>query len=169
MSEATGGRMATVFGFNEIKINHIIERHAIDDLYVAGINNPVQIVIGGTVEAVTKAEPVFMEEGARRFMVHSGDGAYHTPLMEESRKEFLDFLNTLSLKIPKIPVISNILGAPYENHRIKERIASQMTHTIRWPNVVAYLHQQGIDEIVQMGPAYMLNEWTNQTKRFIYR
>jgi len=168
MSKVTGGRMATVSGLGEIKVSYIIERYGIDDLYIAGINTPTQIVIAGTAEVVKNAESVFIGEGARSFIVHEGNGAYHTPLMEETRKEFLDYINGLSFKSPKIPVVSSVLGAPYAYHRLKERIASQMTHTIRWPNVITYLLHNGVNEIAQIGSSNVLREWTAQTKRFVY-
>ena len=110
-----------------------------------------------------------MAEGARSFTMHPVEGAYHTPLMEEARKEFLDFLNDFSFQSPRIPIMSNILGAPYEHYRIKERMASQLTDTYRWPHVISYLLQNGVDEIQQIGSSHILNEWTNQIKLFIHR
>jgi len=168
MSKATGGRMVTVSGFSEVKVSHIIEQYSIDNLYIAGINSPSQIVIAGTVEAINTAKSVFLEEGVRSFTIHDGNGAYHTPLMEETRKEFLDYISDLPFQKPKIPVVSNVLGAPYAYHRLKERMASQMTHTIRWPNVVTYLLQNGANEIIQIGSSRLLSGWTNQTRRLIH-
>src|SRR5271157_128964 len=85
------GTMAAVIGFSKDKILECLA--AVKGTVVcANENSPDQTVISGDVAAVTRACEALKKAGARRAVLLSVSGAFHSPLMAPSAEEFAAFL-----------------------------------------------------------------------------
>ena len=84
--EMEAGTMAAVIGMEDEKVEEVCA--AIDEKVVpANYNCPGQLVISGSIQGVEKAVAKLQEAGARKAVVLSVGGAFHSPLMEPARQE----------------------------------------------------------------------------------
>src|SRR3989440_6747362 len=104
---ATTGGMAAMIGADE---NTVRKLAADEDVDVANINSPGQIVISGELAKVEAAMAVAKEYGIRRATMLNVAGAYHSRLMESAYEKLGHVLLEGEMQIPKVPVISNVTG-----------------------------------------------------------
>src|SRR5213078_3762466 len=108
---ATLGGMAAMIGSQE---NDVRRLAADEDVDIANINSPGQIVISGELAKVEGAVGVAKEYGIRRAMMLNVAGAYHSRLMESAYKKLGAALLEVQMQAPKFPVISNVTGREVE-------------------------------------------------------
>ena len=98
-----------------------------------------------------------------------------TVLIIEDEKNICDFIATtlraqgyrtittglgregVSLTAPRIPLYSNFTGLPYEAASLKENLASQVSHPVRWEAAVRHMIAQGADTFLELGPGKTLS------------
>ncbi len=102
---ATLGGMAAMIGGQE---NDVRRLAADEDVDIANINSPEQIVISGELAKVETAVGVAKEYGIRRATMLNVGGAYHSRLMESAYRKLGDALLDVEMQIPQFPVISNV-------------------------------------------------------------
>lgn len=158
MDQAKGGGMAAVLGLDALQIEQVIKRHGLQDVFPANFNTPRQIVLSGRKAAIESAQPLFMEAGASHYVLLQVGGAFHTPFMEEAKREFAAFVADIDFAPPKIPVISNVTARPHAAQGLRERMIEQITAPVRWCDSIRYLLAKGLafedfTEIGAGGPA----------------
>ncbi len=165
MSQATGGRMAAVIGLSEKEISKILTDNNLESITIANFNTPSQLVISGPTADIERAQPIFEESNARKYIPLKVSAAFHSPYMNAAKREFAEFLEGFEFSELKIPVISNIHAKPYTQSEIKENLAEQITHSVRWTDSIRYL--MGIDEMVfeEIGPGNVLKGLVRTIKR----
>src|SRR4051794_39822169 len=104
---ATVGGMAAMVGALENDVRRLASEQDVD---VANINTPTQIVISGELAKVEAAVGVAREYGVRRATMLNVAGAYHSRLMESAYQKFGEELLQVEMKTSKFPVISNVSG-----------------------------------------------------------
>src|SRR5216110_437879 len=104
---ATTGGMAAMIGADE---NSVRKLAADEDVDVANINSPGQIVISGELAKVEAAVAVAKEHGIRRATMLNVAGAYHSRLMESAYKKLGAVLEDVPMESARFPVISNVTG-----------------------------------------------------------
>src|SRR5215212_179208 len=108
---ATLGGMAALIGGDE---NTVRQLAADQDVDVANINAPGQIVISGELAKVEAAIGVAKEHGIRRATLLNVAGAYHSRLMESAYVQLGETLAEVQMQPPQYPVISNVTGEEVE-------------------------------------------------------
>src|SRR2546430_17340828 len=81
-----------------------------EDVDVANINAPGQIVISGELAKVEAAVGVSKEHGIRRATMLNVAGAYHSRLMQSAYEKLGAALLEVQMRLPQFPVISNVTG-----------------------------------------------------------
>ena len=152
--EKTSGGMAALIGAEE----NVVRRLAADeDVDVANINAPGQIVISGELAKVEAAVGVAKEYGIRRATMLNVAGAYHSRLMESAYEKLGPVLQHVPMQPPHFPVISNVTGdevrTPVE---IRRTLQDQVTGTVRWLDCMERLAALGCDFFVELGPGGVL-------------
>src|SRR6266699_763160 len=104
---ATNGVMAAMIGADE---NVVRQLAADEDVDIANINAPGQIVISGELAKVEAAVGVAREYGIRRATLLNVAGAYHSRLMESAYRKLGEALVGLSIETPRFAVVSNVTG-----------------------------------------------------------
>ncbi len=156
MSQAEGGGMAAVIGLSEEAIMKVLEENDLKVIDIANYNTPSQIVLSGPKEDIERAKPVFEAAGARMYMLLKVSGAFHSRYMQDSKKMFEEYLGSFELSEMSIPVISNVSARPYEQGKIKEKLAEQITNSVKWTESIRYLMGKGQMEFEQVGPGTVL-------------
>ncbi len=151
---ATLGGMAAMIGGME---NDVRRLAADEDVDVANINAPGQIVISGELAKVEAAVGVAKEYGIGRAMMLNVAGAYHSRLMESAYEKLGAVLGHVPIQPPRFPVISNVTGmevaTPVE---IRRTLQDQVTGTVRWLDCTERLVDLGCDFFIELGPGGVL-------------
>ena len=152
--EKTSGGMAALIGAEE---NVVRQLAADEDVDVANINAPGQIVISGELAKVEAAVGVAKEYGIGRATMLNVAGAYHSRLMESAYEKLGAVLQHVPMQSPSFPVISNVTGdevrTPVE---IRRTLQDQVTGTVRWLDCMERLAALGCDFFVELGPGGVL-------------
>lgn len=153
-ADATGGCMAAVIGMDEVPL---AETCAEAGAEVCNINAHGQIVIGGPREAVDRACTLALARGARRAIPLDVGGAFHTSLMSGAQAGMRDVLAETAMRQPAAPMIANSTAGPMSDPSdIKDELVFQLTHPVRWVQCVEYMAQQGVTQMVEIGPGRVL-------------
>jgi len=94
-------------------------------------------------------------------------GAFHTKIMDPATGPFEEFLNSLDLSDPRIPVYSNFDHQIYRDVRsIKRYLPKQLTHQVKWEGVVNHLFKYKTNEqwprLIECGPGNSLTAINKQ-------
>ena len=159
MEEAPSGSMAAILGLDFLSIEEICEQVSIDQsmqVQCANLNSPTQTVISGAIEAVTKAQELCLEAGAKRAITLKVSIASYSPLMESVQEEYHAFLSTIELKVPNVSVLHNvnnsICAMPDE---IKNLLVQQLYSPVQWVNICKEISALCLP-VIECGPGKVL-------------
>ncbi len=125
--QETRGGMAALIGGAE---NDVRRLAADEDVDVANINAPGQIVISGELAKVEAAVGVAKKYGVRRATMLNVAGAYHSRLMEKAYQKFGSALLDVQMQLPQFLVISNVTGEEVKTlPEIHRTLQDQITRT----------------------------------------
>ena len=154
--EVVQGTMAAIIGLSDSVIEEVCE--SVDGVVVAAnYNCPGQLVISGAVDAVNEACVKLKESGARRALLLSVGGAFHSPLMEPARKELAEAIEEAEFKTPICPIYQNVDAMPHTSaDEIKQNLILQLTAPVRWTQIVEQMTADGFDSYLELGPGSVL-------------
>lgn len=151
---ATIGGMAAMIGGSE---NEVRQLAADEDVDVANINAPGQIVISGELAKVEAAIGVAKEYGIRRAALLNVAGAYHSRLMESAYRKLSEALAEVPIKSPRFAVVSNVTGLEVTTpEEIRRTLQDQVTATVRWRDCMGRLLERGCRFFIELGPGAVL-------------
>jgi len=160
---ATVGGMAAMIGGLE---NDVRQLAADEDVDVANINAPGQIVISGELAKVEAAVGVAKEYGIRRATMLNVAGAYHSRLMESAYEKLGAALLEVQMQVPQFRVISNVTGREVETlPEIRQTLQDQVTSTVRWVDCMERLVDLGCDLFIELGPGGVLAGLLKRTRK----
>jgi [acyl-carrier-protein] S-malonyltransferase len=150
------GTMAAILGMEDGKVEEICA--TIPGIVVpANYNCPGQVVISGTVEAVTAACEALKSAGAKRALMLQVGGAFHSPLMEPARAELATAIAFTPIVDPRCPIYQNVDGRPHKDPaRIKANLIAQLTAPVRWTQTMQNMLVDGASKVVEVGPGNVL-------------
>ena len=159
MSQASSGAMAALMGFKRDELDAKLAET--EGVVLANDNNSSQVVISGTPEAV---DAVIEGIKTKRAVKLNVSGAFHSPLMADAAKEFEPFLSEVPFQDAKVPVMSNVDPTPETSAaKLKERLRAQITGSVRWREISLGLPEQGIEQVVEVGPGKVLTGLIKRT------
>src|SRR5438445_1569144 len=160
---ATIGGMAAMIGADENAVRQLADEEDVD---VANINSPGQIVVSGELTKVETAVAVAKEHGIRRATMLNVAGAYHSRLMESAYEKLGAALLDVQMQIPQFPVISNVTGREVETlPQIRQTLQDQITSTVRWVDCMERLAALGCDLFIELGPGGVLAGLLKRTRK----
>ena len=163
MDSAAGGKMAALMKFDRSQLTTALDNTS--DVVLANDNSEAQVVISGTPEAV---ESVLSKIKAKRAVSLNVSGAFHSPLMESAAEQFDSVLDSVDFNSAKIPVISNVEPVPTSDpQELKQRLARQMTSSVRWREIMLQLSQEEVTDVIEVGPGKVLCGLIKRTCREI--
>ena len=161
-AETIGGMAAMIGGLE----NDVRQLAADEDVDVANINAPGQIVISGELAKAEAAVGVAKEYGIRRATMLNVAGAYHSRLMESAYEKLGAALLEVQMQVPQFPVISNVTGREVETlPEIRRTLQDQVTSTVRWLDCMERLVDLGCDLFIELGPGGVLAGLLKRTRK----
>lgn len=152
------GAMAAILGLDDAEVIKLCTE-ASDQEVVAAVNfnAPGQVVIAGNVAAVDRATALAKTAGAKKAINLPVSVPSHCPLMAGAAQQLAEKLATVSITPPLNQIIHN---ADVSTHttpdEIRHALTEQLYRPVRWSDTVQYLHGQGVDRFVEMGPGKVL-------------
>jgi len=160
---ATVGGMAAMIGADENAVRQLADEEDVD---VANINSPGQVVISGELAKVEAAVAVAKEHGIRRATMLNVAGAYHSRLMQSAYEKLGGALAHVVVQPPRFPVISNVTGMEVRTPvEIRRTLQDQVTGTVRWVDCMERLLDLGCDLFVELGPGGVLAGLLRRTRK----
>ena len=161
-AETIGGMAAMIGGLE----NDVRQLATDEDVDVANINAPGQIVISGELAKAEAAVGVAKEYGIRRATMLNVAGAYHSRLMESAYEKLGAALLEVQMQVPQFPVISNVTGREVETlPEIRHTLQDQVTSTVRWVGCMERLVDLGCDLFIELGPGGVLAGLLKRTRK----
>lgn len=148
------GDMAAVFA-GEDQVEKAISPYK-NKVAVASVNGPELVVISGEKEALSGVIRELKKNRIPSSMLKVSH-AFHSPLMDPVLQDFYAYLATLTMKPPKLPIISNLTGKMAD-----EKIAApgywqnHVRMPVRFMESIATLMETGISVWVEIGPKPVL-------------
>jgi [acyl-carrier-protein] S-malonyltransferase len=123
----------------------------------ANFNSQGQIVISGEVEGVELAMAMAKEAGAKRALLLTVSGAFHSPLMEPAKAGLREKLEEINFSDPGFPVISNVTAKRVTaGGDARELLVEQLTSPVRWAASVQNMVAEGVDRFFELGAGTVL-------------
>jgi [acyl-carrier-protein] S-malonyltransferase len=160
----TDGSMAALLGADVADVRQLVDsmRGDGDQVWIANINAPGQVVVAGAVPAMAGVCARARDIGAKAVSIPV-DGAFHTPLMAPAAPAFAAALDATPLSDARSPVVCNVDGRAHRDAaELRARLGRQLTSPVQWVASVTALRELGCTELVEIGPRPTL---TNLVRR----
>ncbi len=152
--EKTRGGMAALIGGDRAMVQAFCAEQDVD---MANLNSPGQIVISGESEKIDKAVGLAKERGFKMAVPLKVAGAYHSRLMAGASAAYADVLRDVPLHAPKWTVFTNVTGQPVqEPAAIKDALVKQIVSPVNWEDCQRGAAALGIMEFYECGPGAVL-------------
>ncbi|MBA4029656.1 MAG: [acyl-carrier-protein] S-malonyltransferase [Planctomyces sp.] len=125
-------------------------------IWIANYLCPGNTVLSGEKTACAKAAERIEAAGGRPIPL-SVAGAFHTPLMASACEQLAEVLNSVELKAPRIPVLSNVDAMSHSDPaELMRLLIQQVTEPVMWEKSVRNLLADGVDSFYEIGPGKVL-------------
>lgn len=125
---------------------------------IANDNTVGQVVISGNEKSIDEAVKIATEMGIKRAIKLQVSGAFHSELMKPAVENMIKALDNVKILAPKVSLISNFTTKESKTpQEIKENLLSQITGRVRWRETMKLFEQNGITDIIEIGPGKVLS------------
>jgi acyl transferase domain-containing protein/NAD(P)H-dependent flavin oxidoreductase YrpB (nitropropane dioxygenase family)/NAD(P)-dependent dehydrogenase (short-subunit alcohol dehydrogenase family) len=124
---------------------------------IANLNSPSQTIISGGRAAVEAAVAKLSADGKRARQIPVAC-AFHSPLMVPAQKPLAQFLSSLKLSTPQVPIFSNTMAAPYPKtpKAIAHLLVEHLVQPVKFLPQVEALYKAGARIFIEVGPGAVL-------------
>ena len=123
------------------------------EVQIANINSPVQLVIAGASEAVTRLNLKLNEAGLRAIALPVS-GAFHTPLVAHAQQPFAEAIAHQGLSDAKTPLYVNATGdkLAQDAESLRANLEQHMLKQVRFSEQIESMYRDGARIFVEFGP-----------------
>jgi acyl transferase domain-containing protein len=144
-------------------VEALLGRFSGDGVWVANHNGPAQVVLSGTLEAVTRLQGELDVQGvsARRLAVST---AFHTPMLAPAAGPLLEFLHEMDVKAPGVDVYRNLDARPYraDADDVRTGLAAQIGGPVRFIDDIEAIYARGVRTFVEVGAGCGITDLVGQ-------
>jgi natural product biosynthesis luciferase-like monooxygenase protein len=135
--------------------------HGLPRLAIAAVNADAETVVSGEERSLDEVERRLDRAGLahRRLTVSH---AFHSPLMEPMLGDFREVVSRIAFKQPRIPVISNVTGAPTDAVATMDYWLRHVSSTVRFADGLRWVEREGLTHAVEIGPKPVLTRLAAQ-------
>ena len=152
------GAMAAVIGLEDQAIIDACAQAQADEVVSAvNFNSPGQVVIAGHKAAVERAGELCKTAGAKRVLPLPVSVPSHCALMSDAADKLAADLENITFNTPTINVVNNVdVSIETSGEAIKAALVKQLYSPVRWSETVSQLGEQGITQMIEVGPGKVL-------------
>jgi [acyl-carrier-protein] S-malonyltransferase len=157
VAEGVGG-MAAILGLEDEQVRAVCGEAAQGQVLEAvNFNSPGQVVIAGHRQAVERGMELAKGKGAKRALSLPVSVPSHCALMRPAAEKLADYLQTLEMQAPAIPVLHNADVQAYDDAAsIRDALVRQLYSPVRWVETVHRFAVQGVSHVAECGPGKVL-------------
>lgn len=160
------GAMAAILGLDDETVRAVCAEAAQNEVLEAvNLNSPGQVVIAGNKGAVERGMELAKAKGAKRALPLPVSVPSHCALMKPAALQLAEYLKSVAVNTPQIPVLHNADVAAYaDSEKIKDALVRQLYSPVRWVETVQAIAAQGVTQTAECGPGKVL---AGLTKRIV--
>lgn len=153
--ERYAGGMEVIVGLSPEEVVQMVrEMFLPQDLWVANLNCPDQVVISGTKRGLELGKQEALKRGARRVVPLNVQGAFHSGLMRDAETELSKELGNVTIKEGDFPIYMNVTGKEAKTvEEISSNLTQQVSHPVYWQKSVQAMD---CELFIEMGPGKTL-------------
>ena len=158
------GSMAAIIGLQKDKIEELIKKVSkFGTTEIANYNSPYQIVVSGKSEVIEKLLILGEEEEEINIVPLKVSAPFHSSLMRKAKDNLASYIENINIQDPQIPVICNVTADYVKTkEEIKDALIEQVTHPIKWVDIIKRINSEGINCFVEVGPGNVLKKLIKQ-------
>ena len=156
--------MAAIISLKKDKIEELIKKVSkFGIIEIANYNSPYQIVVSGKSEVIDQLLILGEEEEEVNIVPLKVSAPFHSSLMGKAKENLACYIGNVNIQDPQIPVICNVT-ADYVNTKeeIKDALIAQVTHPVRWMDIIKRINSEGINYFIEVGPGNVLKRLIKQ-------
>lgn len=154
------GGMAAVLGLSYKDVGALVEAcsNGKDICVAANDNSDGQVVLSGSMAAIDRAVEIASEFGARKCVKLAVSAPFHSPFMRPAADAMARAFMEVEAHDAEIPLVANVLAEPITDHKeIIKHLIEQVTGTVRWRETMAYLQEQDVTDLAELGAGKVLS------------
>ena len=163
------GAMAALLGLDLAAVREVAEAASDGEVCAAANDNdPGQVVVSGHKAAVERAVDLAKERGAKRAVLLPVSAPFHCSLMAPAAEKMAQALADVEVKAPAVPLVANVLASEVRDaDDIRGLLVQQVTHSVRWRESVAWMAEQGVNEMWEIGAGKALSGMVRRINRAV--
>jgi [acyl-carrier-protein] S-malonyltransferase len=152
------GAMAAILGLDDDTVRTACGEAAQGEVVEAvNFNAPSQVVIAGHKAAVERGAEAAKAKGAKRAMILPVSAPFHSSLLKPAADRLAEYLKKITFSAPRIAVVNNVdVAIISDPDRIKDALARQACHPVRWVEVIRHMAGMGVTHVAECGPGKVL-------------
>jgi [acyl-carrier-protein] S-malonyltransferase len=159
-ARACDGGMAAIL---DLSFDQAEEIASASSATIANDNSPRQVVLAGGHEALVDAAERARARGGRAVRLDV-TGPFHTPQVGSAAPFLRDALEHISIRSPRVPVISNVSATRYRHPgEIRRLLIEQLTGRVRFREALEGLWLEGVRDFHDFGPGQVVARLARQT------
>ncbi|WP_289041418.1 ACP S-malonyltransferase [uncultured Aliiroseovarius sp.] len=153
------GAMAALLGLDFETAQQVALEASHDQVcQAANDNDPAQVVVSGHKEAVERALEIAKSKGARRAVLLPVSAPFHCALMQPAAEAMAEALSHVEMDRPRVPLVANVRASAISDPTvIRSLLVEQVTGSVRWRESVAWMADQGVTEMWEIGAGKALS------------
>lgn len=157
------GKMSAIVGMKANQIRPLLKE--IDGyVTIANYNSYQQLVISGEEKALMDLNSLLLNNGAKRAIILNTQGAFHSNLMLEAKKDYGAYLKDMDLKAPRKILYLNTSGDVFKDN-IKKVMSDQLTSSVKFYQMVEKMIEAGVDTFIEIGPKKTLGSFIKRINK----
>lgn len=159
------GAMAAVLGLSLEQVEIVLSDvdPALGACEIANDNAEGQVVISGATAAISGASEAMKAAGAKRALPLPVSAPFHCSMMQPAADAMAEALAEQTFAAPALPVVANVLAeANSDPAQISDLLVTQVTGRVRWRESVAWMAEQGLTALVELGAGAVLSGLTKR-------
>ncbi|KLU28021.1 ACP S-malonyltransferase [Caballeronia mineralivorans PML1(12)] len=158
------GGMAAILGLDDDAVRAVCAEASVAGIVEAvNFNAPSQVVIAGSKAGVEKACEIAKAKGAKRALPLPVSAPFHSSLLKPASDQLREYLASVDIGVPKIPLINNIdVASVAEPAAIKDALVRQAAGPVRWVETVQKMAREHVTHVIECGPGKVLNGLTKR-------
>jgi [acyl-carrier-protein] S-malonyltransferase len=158
------GAMAAILGLDDAALEAACREAAQGEVVEpVNFNAPAQVVIAGHKAAVERGIEAAKAKGAKRAIMLPVSAPFHSSLLKPAAQRLAGRLAQVHIGAPRLPVINNVdVKIETDAERIRDALARQSCHPVRWVEVIRHLAAAGIAHVAECGPGRILSGLTRR-------
>lgn len=157
--------MAALIGKDANYIQSVIDENKLN-IEIANDNSPMQIVISGNKNDLSKCKSVFLENKIKKFIELNVSAGFHSKFMLDAEVILSSEIDKVNFEENDIKIISNYnFELSSDISKIKKNLKKQMSNKVNWTQSVKKLEEIGEKKILEIGPNKVLSGLINRISR----